>query len=60
MQEHALRMRAFQNEANYLQKSYYCKVSINLAKSRHFANSTVAIMTLSLVNMLNDLFHTLC
>jgi hypothetical protein len=30
MQEHVLRMRTFQNEANYLQKSWCCKVIKNL------------------------------
>jgi hypothetical protein len=29
-QEHVLRMRTFQNEANYLQKSWCCKVIMNL------------------------------
>jgi hypothetical protein len=45
-QEHVLRMRTFQNEANYLQKGWWCKVMMNLVWSHHFANSMVAIMTL--------------
>jgi hypothetical protein len=49
MQEHVLRMRTFQNEANYLQKSWCCKLGYNkcrLKSSYDFANFTVVIMTL--------------
>jgi hypothetical protein len=45
-QENDLRMRTFQNEANYLQKSWCCRVIMNFVSSHHFANSTVVIMTL--------------
>jgi hypothetical protein len=41
-----LRMRTFQSGTNYRQKSWFCRVIMNLVWGHHFANSTVAIMTL--------------
>jgi hypothetical protein len=45
-QEPVLRMRTFQNAANNWQKSWCCRVLMNLVSSHHFARSTVTIMTL--------------
>jgi hypothetical protein len=41
-----LRMRNFQNEVNYWQISWCCRFILHLFQSRHFANFSVAIMTL--------------
>jgi hypothetical protein len=45
-QEPVLRMRTFQNEAYYWQKSWCCRVIMNFVKKYCFTNSTVAIITL--------------
>jgi hypothetical protein len=37
----------FQNEPNYWQKSWCCRIVMNLVSTHHFANSTVPVMTLS-------------
>jgi hypothetical protein len=48
-QEPVLSMKTFRNEANYLQKSWCCRFTMNLVWNDHFGNSTVAIMTLFVI-----------
>jgi hypothetical protein len=47
--EHVLLMSTFKSEVNYWQESWYCRFITNLVWNHHFANSTVAIMTLFVI-----------
>jgi hypothetical protein len=66
-QEHVLRMRTFQSEANCWQKlklmlQGYNESTFKVVISKFYGryNNIVCYYKLSLADMLNDLFHTFC
>jgi hypothetical protein len=64
-QEHVLQMRTFQMETNYLKKLMLqgyneCRLKLSFRKFYGRYNDLVRDCKLSLTNMLNDLFHTIC